>query len=172
MAGNLYVFKRGAEHELSGVEDKRRILSRFDHLSEIGHVFPNIDVGAARVLEHQNLWTEMDVDAGGLNTAVAQRIDDDAAFVDLFSYRSVAQYHAVSPTPCRYGGEGICLRGDCSNQPVAGATKRRTALRSQSFKSTPDVSSTERSTHASLEYDPDGEKQELDVHARIQCLDI
>ena len=93
------MLKGGAKHELSGMENEGHVIPRLDHLSEIGHILPYVYKRPARIAEHQNLRPKMNVHARGLDTALSQWIDHNAPLVDLFPYRSVAQYHSCNSCP-------------------------------------------------------------------------
>ena len=56
-------------------------------------VFADVDEGASRIPEDQDLLVEMDVDAGRLNAIFAQWVDYDAPPGQLFLDCVVAENH-------------------------------------------------------------------------------
>ena len=61
----------------------------------------DVDVGDAVVAEDEHIAVEVQVDAGGLNAAVAEGLDDDPALGQLLPYRAVAQDHGLLLRPGR-----------------------------------------------------------------------
>jgi len=74
---------RGTEDELAGVEDERLGVGGPHHLGEVGEVLLHVDHGPGVAAEHEEAVIEAHVDRAGLDHLGVERLDDDAAGLDL-----------------------------------------------------------------------------------------
>jgi len=84
-----------AERELGRAQVERLAGHELDDLGQVGRVLAEVDVRDVVVPEHANLVAQSQVDAGGLDGVLPQRLDADATPVKLFAHRAVAQYHGA-----------------------------------------------------------------------------
>ncbi len=83
----------GPEHELTGVEDERRVGGHLDQLGEVTEVLLHVDDAARVVEEDEEPRIEGEVDRRRLDAGLVERVDDDAAGGELLADRTVRQDH-------------------------------------------------------------------------------
>ena len=87
--------KRGAEHELAGMQHERLVAvdGDLDELGEVDHVLLDIDDAAGVVAEHPEQVGDAHVDRRRLDERLVERVDDDPAGGELFTDGAVGQDH-------------------------------------------------------------------------------
>ena len=73
------VLHRASQYKLAGVKDERFVIRNLLALRQVRQVFTDVDIRLAGVPEDQDRIVQVKIDAGRLNVALVQRIDDDSA---------------------------------------------------------------------------------------------
>ena len=95
-------FKGRTEDELAGVQHERLVADavlvagHLDQLGEPCHISLDVDHACGVVAEHTKQVRDPDVDRRWLNQRIVERVDDDAASVELFAETAVGQDHGAT----------------------------------------------------------------------------
>ena len=93
IVGQRDALERGAEDELTRMEDERLPFRDLDELGQILLGLLRVDEGRGVVAEDAEVAVDVEVDGAGLHRAVGQWVDDDAARGQLVADRAVRQDH-------------------------------------------------------------------------------
>ena len=94
VVGEADCLKRRAEHELAGVQDERLAVADLDRLHEVRRLIERVDDLARVVAKYEERIAESDIDTRGLDLLRVERLDDEAAVLDLLADAPVGQNHA------------------------------------------------------------------------------
>ena len=116
--GDAHALGGRAEHELAGVQDEGPVVVGLDELGQIRQVLLHVDHGSGVAPEHQEPVVEANVDRARLHHGGVERVDDDAAGLDLGTDGPVTEDHvrtvvgALLPSRRRVdvGGTGALTR--------------------------------------------------------------
>ena len=90
----LHALERGAEHELTGVEDERRFVVDLDELRQLFLLGFDVDERVAGVAEDPEIAVDAHIDAGRLHQRIVVRLDLDLPLAEQASDRPVGEDHA------------------------------------------------------------------------------
>ena len=89
--------ERRAEHELARVQHERLVAVRLDQRGQVVLLHRRVDVGVPGVVEDPEVAVQPDVDARRLDQLRVERVDAEAARVDLGRDVAVGQQHGRKP---------------------------------------------------------------------------